>query len=254
MKKIGYIDGRRIRVGGVPAWGPVPSVLTPGTMEAYGIFEEFLGVEQLNIGGNSHDWEFWIQNAAILTQADVPGGVGIITCGGTDNDSGQIILGALAGGGGFRIAADKHLWFEALIRAGHASADEFNYFVGLIKPVNAAILGNNGGAFPNDNMVGFSVRDTDANWSFMGDDGSTEVINPLGAARIVDNEWHSLGFYISGVDTVTVYYDGGVVAAGALVAANIPDGVGLMPAIAVKDGGGAAETIEFDYVMCVQLR
>jgi len=82
-KNLGYIDGRRIRVGGVPVWGPVPSVLIPGTMEAYGIFEEFLGVEQLNIGGNSHDWEFWIQNAAVLTQADVAGGVGIITCGGS---------------------------------------------------------------------------------------------------------------------------------------------------------------------------
>lgn len=255
MKKIGYIDGRRIRVGGMEAWGPVPSVLIPGTEEAYGIFEEFLGVEQLNVGGNSHDWEFWIQNAAVLTQADEPGGVGIITCGGTNNDSGQIILGALAGGGGFFPLASKHLWFEAKIRAGLVGpAVETNYFVGLMDPLNAAILADNGGALPN-NILGFVKRDLalEVNWSFVGRKIAVEDMNPLGDDCVVENDWHTLGFYINGITNVVVYYDREVIADGAVLFANIPL-TGLMPAIAVKDGSGAAETIEVDYVMCVQLR
>ncbi|KKL91910.1 hypothetical protein LCGC14_1889940, partial [marine sediment metagenome] len=74
-----------------------------------------------------------------------------------------------------------------------------------------------------------------------------------GLAETVDSSWHYLGFYVNGVTDVTVYVDRAAVSAGAIATANIPV-TGLMPAIAVKAGTGAAETIEFDYLMCVQLR
>ncbi|KKL91911.1 hypothetical protein LCGC14_1889950 [marine sediment metagenome] len=249
----GYLDGRRSRVGNVSTWSDVPNVLIPGTLEAYGIFEDFVSLEQLNIGGDSNGWDFWIQNAAVLSQGDNAGGAALITCGGTDEDSGQIILGALAGGGIFFPAADKHLWFEARVYAGVVSAAEFNYFIGLINPVNAAILADAGGAFPNDDMLGFAAVDGDANWSFVGDNASAEDLNPLGAGAVVTAAWHTLGFYVNGVTDVTVYYDRVAIAAGAIATANIPT-TGLMPAIAVKAGAVAAETITVDYVMCVQLR
>ncbi len=254
-KNIGYIDGRRIRVGGVPTWGPVPDVLIPGSMEAYGIFEEFIGIEQLNIGGNSHDWEYWIQNAAVFSQGDEAGGVALITCGGANNDSGQIILGGLASGGAFRLAAGKHLWFEA--RFKHTlvtSPAEIGLFAGLINPVNAAILGDGLVALPNDDMLGWVVRDSEINWSFVGDNASVEDLNPLGATYALDTDYHYFGFYVNGVTNVVVYYDRAVVAAGAITTAEIPDTVSLMPAIAIKAGAAAAEILTIDYLMCVQLR
>ena len=252
-KKPGYIDARRLRIGGVPVWAPVPSTLIPGIMEAYGIYEEFIGLETLNIGGHTKDWEYWIQNAAVLSQGDNAGGAALITCGGADEDSGQIILGGLAAGGAFFPVANAHLWFEARIYAGVISAAQFNYFIGLINPVNAAILADAGGAFPNDDMLGFAAVDGDANWSFVGDNASAEDLNPLGAGAVVTAAWHTLGFYVNGVTDVTVYYDRVAIAAGAIATANIPT-TGLMPAIAVKAGAVAAETILVDYVMCVQLR
>jgi len=226
-------------------------------MESYGIFEDFVGLEQLNIGGNARDWEYWIQNAAVLSQADIAGGVALITCGGADNDSGQITLGGLASGGAFWLAAGKHLWFEARVRAGLViAAVETNYFIGLINPVNAAILADNGAALPNNDMLGFVKRDIglEVNWSFVGDRLGAEVMNPLGAPCVVDNAWHYIGFYVNGITNVTVYYDRVPIAAGAIVTANIPNTVGLMPAIAVKAGAVGAETLEVDYAMCVQLR
>jgi len=253
MKRIGYIDGRRLRVGGVPVWGGVSSLLIPGSMESYGIFEDFVGLEQLNVGGNVRDWEYLIQNAAALSQADIAGGVALITCGGADNDSGQITLGGLASGGAFWLAAGKHLWFEARIQAGVVNAAEFNYYVGLINPVNAAILADNGGALPNNDMLGFVVRDTEVNWSFVGDRAAAEDMNPLGAACVVNNAWHYLGFYVNGLTDVTVYYDRVPIAAGQVLTANMPI-TGLMPAIAVKAGAVGAETFQVDYIMCVQLR
>jgi hypothetical protein len=255
--KPGYIDARRLRMGGMPQWGPVPALVTPGVMEAYGILEDFLGIEDLaaanSLATSQGVWEYWIQNAAGIAQADLAGGAGIITCGGADNDSGQITLGSLAGGGAFWLAADHHLWFEARITAGVVAAGEFNYWVGLINPVNAAILADNGGALPNNDMLGFVVRDTEANWSFVGDNAGAEDMNALGAGCVVDANPHYIGFYVNGVTDVTVYYDRVAIAAGAIATANIPV-TGLMPSIAVKAGAIAAETFTFDYVMCVQLR
>lgn len=252
----GYIDGRRVRVGNVPNWGPVPNILIPGTMEAYGIFEDFVSLEALAVGGNSMGWDFYESralagSAAALAQADVAGGVGIITCTGLDEDTGQIVLGSLAGGGIFFPAADKHIWFEARIYAGEVGAQS-NYFVGLINPVNADILtdGGGAGAMPNQDIIGFFCYDGVANWYSVGDKATVQSVVNLGVA--VTAAWHTLGFYVNGVTSVQCYYDR--VATGAIIApANIPV-TGLMPAIAVKAGAVAAETISVDYVMCVQLR
>ena len=253
-KKPGYIDARRLRIGGVPIWSPVPSTLIPGVMEAYGIYEEFIGLETLNLGGHTKDWEYWMQNAAVLSQGDEAGGAALITCGGADNDSGQITLGGLAGGGAFFPAANAHLWFEARVFAGCVTAAEFGYYVGLYDPVNAAILADGFVALPNQDFLGFVVRDTEVNWSFVGDNATVQDLNPLGAGCVVTAAWHTLGFYVNGVTDVSVYYDRVLIAAGAVLTANIPV-LGLMPAIAVKAGAAAGlETIAVDYIMCVQLR
>jgi len=255
----GYIDGRRTRVGGVPLWGPVPDVLIPGAMEAYGIFEDFIGVEDIAANNSlclpSGAWEYLIAGACTLIQHDLAGGAVLITTAAADNNGGQIIMGSVGAGGGiFFPAAGKHLWFEARIQAGVVRAAEFNYYVGLINPVAADILANNGGALIQPDMLGFVVRDTEVNWSFVGDNAAAQDLNPLGAGCVANNAWHTIGFYVNGVTDVSVYYDRVLVAAGAVLTANIPV-LGLMPAIAVKAGAAAGlETIAVDYIMCVQLR
>jgi len=244
----------------VPTWGPVPNILIPGTMEAYGIFDDFVSLEQLAVGGNSMGWDFYESralagSAASLAQADIAGGVGIITCNGNDNDTGQITLGSLAGGGIFFPAADKHIWFEARIYAGVVGGGTaFNYFVGLINPVNADILTDDGGggAMPNQDIIGFFSYDGLANWNSVGDKATVQSVVDLGAGAPVTAAWVTLGFYVNGVTSVQCYFNR--VAIGAVIAtANIPV-TGLMPAIAVKAGAAAAETISVDYVMCIQLR
>jgi len=254
----GYIDGRRFRVGNVPTWGSVPDVPIPGTMEAYGIFDDFLSCEDLNAAGSTPTdqgvWEFWIQNAATIAQADEVGGNAIITCGGLNEDSGQITLGCLKSarsGGAFFPAAGKHLWFEARAKATNLGTGQLNIFLGLIAPVNAAILADAGGALPNNNMLGFVVRDGETDYSFVGDKAAAEDYNGLGVA--IDTSYHYFGFYVNGVTDVAVYLDRTLIAAGAVLTANIPV-VGLMPAFAIKAGSAAAETLTIDYVMCVQLR
>ena len=260
MKRTGFIDGRRLRIGGMPPWEAVPAILPPGVMEAYGILEDFLGVEDLPGAGSMATsqgvWEHWIQVASTIAQADVAGGAVIMTTGALDEDSGQIILGSAAGGGAFFPAAGKHMWFEARVRAGLlVAAATFNYFAGLVNPVAAAILSDAGAIPAIPDIIGFIARDTEVNWSFMGDNAGAQDINPLGVGCVVNNLWHYLGFYVNGVTDVTCYYDRVAVAAGAILTANIPV-TGIMPAFAVKTGDAlnVADTLEVDYVMCVQLR
>ncbi len=260
MKRTGFIDGRRLRIGGMPPWEAVPAILPPGIMEAYGILDDFLGVEDLVATGSMATsqgvWEFFIQVAGTIAQADVAGGAAIITTGAADNNAGQIILGSNAGGGAFFPAAGKHMWVEARVRAGTlVAAATFNYFFGLVNPVAATILVDDGAVPVIPDIIGFIARDTEVNWSFMGDNAGAQDINPLGAGCVVNNAWHYLGFYVNGVTSVTCYYDRAAIAAGALATANIPV-TGIMPALAVKSGDalGVADTLEVDYVMCVQLR
>ncbi len=254
----GYIDGRRARVGGIPIWGPVPSVLTPGSMEAYGIFDDFLSSEDLAANNSmptgQATWEFLIATVGNIDQADEVGGAITLLSSAADNRGGQIIMGSAVGGGAFFLAAGKHLWFEARAKVTINTAAEFNHFIGLINPVGADILADNGAALPNDDMLGFVALDTDTDWSFVGDKGSVEDLNPLGAGRVVDGSYHYFGFYVNGVTDVTVYYDRAEVAAGAIATINIPT-VGLMPAFAEKSGNAAGlDALTIDYIMCVQLR
>jgi len=254
----GYIDGRRARVGGVPIWGPVPSVLIPGTMEAYGIFDDFLSSEDLAANNSmptgQATWEYLIATAGNIDQADEVGGAVTLLSPAADNQGGQIIMGSLAGGGAFFLAAGKHLWFEARAKVTINTATQFNHYIGLINPVNADILANDGAALPNNDMLGFVVRDGESNWSFVGDKAGAEDMNDLGAGCVVDGSYHYFGFYVNGVTDVTVYYDRAVIAAGAIATANIPV-VGLMPAFAEKSGNAAGlDALTIDYIMCVQLR
>lgn len=256
----GYIDGRRMRVGGVPLWGPVPNVLTPGTEEAYGIFEDFIGIEDVAAAATlampSGAWDFFVVVGASIAQSDLAGGAFILTTDAFDEDSGQVTLGSAASGGAFFPLADKHLWFEARVKAHDLVPTDFhNYFIGLVDPKAAAILPAGAGAFAFNDILGFCAQDGDANWSNIGRKVAVEDLNPLGVGYPVDNGWHRFGFYIDGVTSVKFYYDRAYVTGQDTDPASIPV-VGLMPSIAVRTGdpGNAADSIEVDYIMCVQLR
>lgn len=251
VKRIGYIDSRRLHSGGVGYLSKIPTSIFPPNMDVYGIFEDFIGFYSLDADGEAKGWTFLEETDGTLDQADVAGGVIALGCGGADNDGAQIIMGGSAAGGAFWPAAGKDLYFEALVRHSNLGPAATNIFVGLIDPVNAAILADDGGALPNNDMLGFVFRDTEVNYSFVGDKAGAEDYNSLAVA--IDTSWHYMGFIVNGVTSVDVYLDRVKIAAGAIATANIPV-TGLMPALAVKAGDANAEYLQVDYVVCVQLR
>ena len=257
-KRTGNIDSRRITVDGIPAWNEVPALLVPGNMQAYGIYEDFLEEQNLAgadpIGRSPRGWHARMSNAD-WAMADVAGGVCMITTDGGDNDYGQITLGGELSGAFFP-AANTEIWFETRIRQTIAGINTLNLAFGLIDPTNDEYLRDNGAGIlaAIENYIIFQTLDTGGGnnaWSFVGEKATAADTNAL-TIDLVSLEWHTYGFYVHGVDNIYVYYDREYQEDGLIATANIPI-TGLMPFVAIKDGGDV-EYVQIDYIMCIQTR
>lgn len=254
--RIGYIDSSRLKMVVAGSLNNAPGNINP-LSGAYGIIEHFIGVPTLAAGApnlaslQSGAWAYMIQNAATLAQADGAGGLATITCGGADNDAGQLIAGFAAAMGAFVPAADKDIWFETRVRSTNLGTAQINLFFGLVRPVAAILLADNGGAIPNQNYLGFVVRDGGAVYSFMGDKAGVQTITA--SAIALDTNYHTFGFYLKGVSTLIPYIDGTPYPALSPVLATRLPVVGLMPALCIKAGNTFAEVLTPDYIVAVQL-
>jgi len=251
MKKVGFIDGRRPVVGGIPAWDEVPGLLIPGQLQGYGIYEEFLGITELAAGAVVPGWRLdGFNGGATLSLADVRGGNALLQTAGGDNDSGQLTLGDGVHGTFFP-EAGKDIWFEARMKHTYSEADE-NIAFGLIDPSEGEYLDDDGGGLNIANHLLFVVLDGESLWYFQGDKTGTSDKNSLAIAP-VDLAYHTFGFHVRGVTAVDVYYDRALIAAGQVLTASIPV-TGLMPFFTIKAGSGNVEAVYFDYMMCIQAR
>lgn len=255
MTRPGYIDGRRLVIGGMCGWTKVPALLVPGQMKAFGIMEDFFGSIELAAGESPPGWETDVfGGGGTFTIADIAGGYGLWQTGGANNDCIQSTLGSLDGGA-FWPAAGHDIWFEARVKQSIAGVNQLNLAFGLQDPSAGVYLGDNGGGPQVNNHLMFLTLDTGAGnnaWSFEGDKAGAADRNALGV-NLVSLVEHYYGFHVQGVTQVNVYYDRVLVAAGKVVTANIPV-TGLMPFVCIKEGDGGAEAVYIDYVMCVQER
>jgi len=255
MKRIGFLDGRRSVVGGVPAWGGVPALLIPGQLQGYGIYEDFLRYILADAAEPSvPDW-LCAKTNTVLSIADIAGGAVLLTTGAVDEDTGQMQLGDGVGGM-FWPAAGKDIWFEARVKQTIAGTNTLNLAFGLQDPCGATeILADVGAGPAVNNHLMFLTLDTGAGnnaWSFEGDKAGAPDRNALGE-NLESLVWHTYGFHVVGVTRVDVYYDRELVAAAEIATANIPV-TGLTPFVCIKTGTTAIEAVYIDYIMCVQKR
>ena len=266
MKRIGYLDAQRLRVGNVPNWDKVPALLTPGTMEAFGIYEQF--TRYLLADNAVPTVPGWTNDTPTNTVLSIPnvvgGGVLLTAAAALDNNQGQIFRGDGVGGA-FWPEMTKDIWYEARVKQTIAGTNQLNLAFGLVNPcLGTEILdddgvGWNAGA---NNHLAFYTLDTGAGanaWSFSGDKGGVTDNNALGV-DLVSDVFHYYGFHVYGTDPTgllpmqcDVYYDRAIVAAGQVLAASIPV-TGLTPFLCIKTGSVAEESVTMQYNMCVQLR
>lgn len=183
--------------------------------------------------------------------ADAGKGVGQIVTAAADNDYHAISSIAES----WLFESGKKLWFEARIRLTEATTNESAWWIGLTDTLTTGGLQANA-AGPLASYDGALIWKDEATLAvdFETSNAATQATTTA-FKTVVSGTWYTFGFYFDGTATtsiITPYCDG---AAG--TAQNITlAGLAEMHLVAgVKAGPtAAAETLEIDYIKCVQLR
>jgi hypothetical protein len=158
----------------------------------------------------------------------------------TDGQGPQIQLAGLS----VIPAAGKHIWFETRLKVSDITGD---FFFGLSETDTTIFAASD---MTTSNHIGFS--------SFTGDgvlladaNKATARVHTLAVKTLVAATYVKLGFYVSGVDSITFWVDN-VKNATTYTGTNIPI-VGLTPSFGVH-ATGTQPVVDIDYLKVAQLR
>lgn len=178
---------------------------------------------------------------------DVVGGVYQNFCDGNDNDESYCI----SSGEVFKFTSGKKMWFEARLRVDEANTDDANVIVGLMDAAGADALKDDGGGAPDsyDGAVFLKVDGTLA-WQFETSNATAQVTNAA-VGTYTDDTFVRLGFYFDGVSKITPYVNGVAKTAHTISLTGLEE---MHLFFGIKAGGANEESIEIDYIRCIQLR
>jgi hypothetical protein len=190
-----------------------------------------------------------------FTTATAGGSVNIVTAG-ADNDYHALRSASYP----IDFLSAKAIWFEARFRLAEATTNDSAWWFGLTNTLTTGgFLANSAG--PLANYDGAMIwKDEDTMQIQAETSNAAAKDTEATVATFVSNTWTKVGFYVSGAATtgvMTAYYN--VAGTSALTAHGTTMNItraGCVPmcvVFGVKAGpGGAAETLEVDYVKCVQ--
>ena len=252
MKRIGNLDSKRVTIDGINGWPEVPAVLVPGSMQAYGIYDDFLKECNLAAGRTLNGWRLRATGGTFII-ANEAGGVGLMQTGAVNDQLAQITLGGDATGAFFP-AADKDIYFEVRTKVDTVCAGTANVAFGLIDPAAADYLQAAGaGVSQADYICWEMLDDAVTTWNFTAASTGGGVDRNVTTTAYESLTFHTFGFWVHGITNIYPFYDRVYEPLGLIAAANIPL-TGLMPFFAVRSGDGTNEPLYFDYCMCIQER
>lgn len=193
----------------------------------------------------------------VLTQkTGEQGGYLDIETDGDDNDAAAIFTDPFAQ---IVLESGNKVWFEARLELG-AVADQ-GVFVGLAEKaaLSLDVVADNTAALIGESLIGFQILsgDTDAvDAVFKLDNGTVAVIQSdinldtalAAPANLAQDTEFKVGFVFDGKHTLSVYFNGTLVAKEVLLASTFPDNVLMGAIVAIKTGTGAAQSIAVDWV------
>jgi len=236
-------------------WAGCPSPIDPDPYKAIVLFDDFL----TGVDTGTH----WITlddaGTGTNTYGDQLGGSLNVVTAGADNDYHAMQSTAEC----FDLASTKELWFEARFRLNEANTNESAWWFGLSNTdTTGGFQANTAG--PLASYDGILVWKDEATMSIdVETSNAASQDTETNIATFVTNTWTRVGFHVSAAATTgvcTAYYD---VAAGtgALTAHSATMNItraGMEPmhvVFGVKAGpSNGAETLEVDYIKCVQMR
>lgn len=206
-------------------------------------------------------WQYADDNLATyaLTDTDVGGVLSISPADGTPDSGVAMRLGHNSHGNLFEIvgASGQKLWYETRVKLVGVTGSHVSMFVGLGDESTAAVdfLADTGSDFADDDLIGFHVEEKHkAGINFAYQTTGTAFVEIDDVATNA-SDWHKLGFFYDGVDTITIFADD--TANTTTVAYNdgtFPDGEELSPLIAIKTHTASSQTLYVDWITCVMER
>ena len=166
----------------------------------------------------------------------------------TDDDASQIQLQTE----GFKMVADKEIWFETRIKCATGDATNLDFFIGLAEAEDLTGVSDNMPA----NGFGFHKDDAAKEIDLSTSDDGTNIESGT-VHTLVDDTWVRLGFHFdggaTGSGTITPYIDG--VAGTAITTATYATMVEVAPIFMLRNGDATVtQTMEIDYIYVAQER
>lgn len=238
-------------------WAGAPSPLDPDPYKAITLFDDFLtGVDTGTRWITADD-----SATGTNTYSDILGGsISILTAAANDDYHAMHSTSQC-----FNLLGANELWFEARFRVAEAATSQSTWWFGLTDmATHGATTGGMqavaAGPLTNyDGVLIYKIEGAMAIDVETSNDSSQDV--ETGLATFVTNTWTRVGFHVSAAATTavcTAYFD---VAAGsgALTAHSTTmnltrAGLQEMYCVFGIKSGGSVETLEVDYIKCVQLR
>lgn len=252
-------DGSSLNVGPASGlWTGCPSEMDPDPYMAVRVFDDF------DRGGISATaplplWDIITgAGGTNIFRTDVGGGVLNLVSAGTDNDYHAIATP----GTPFDLLNAKKLWFEARFRLVEAATNQSSWWFGLTSDLTTGGMQTDA-AGPLGTYDGVLIWKTEGLMTVLSEtsNAGTQASNST-MGTFVTNTWTRVGFYVDATATtavVTFYTD--LDGTGPLTAFGTTKTLtraGLVPMYLVgglKAGpSGNAETLQIDYIKCVQLR
>ena len=236
-------------------WAGAPSLNDNDPSRFYMLFDDFL----LPATSAVSDYTAWtaLTDGATGTPVfqDAPGGIFNVVTAAADNDYSAYSSFAEM----WKFAEGKELWFEARFKVTEAATNQSAWWFGLSDTLTTGGLQADalGPLASYDGALIWKDEATmtiDFETSNAGTQATTSAI-----ATFVSNQWTKVGFYFDGAattSTITPYVDigdGNGYVAG--TAQNITlSGLEEMHIVYGIKSAGSAETLQIDYIKCLQLR
>lgn len=254
------VKGSPVTAPANPLWGGAPGRGSPH--EFYEVFEDFM----YPASATASDLTAWTvsSDGATGTNAfqDAVGGIFNLVTAAADNDYQALSLQHEA----FKFAAGKRLWLEARVKLAEATTDDSTWWVGLTDTLTTGGFQADalGPLASYDGALIYKTPETALTLNFESSNAGTQVTRSAEATSVT-NTWTRVGFFFDGGNsssattaTLTPFYavnGSNTFVKGAAQTITLSGLEEMHLVIGVKAGpGGAAETLQIDYVKVVQER
>lgn len=265
-KLVGLNNEGQLVVNGSPLTAPSDPLWTGAPVGSpynfYQVFDDFMDPATSAVS-DTHAWVA-VNDGGTGTPVyqDAAGGIFNVVTAAADND--YSAYSSLTES--FKFAAGKRLWFEARVKVAEATTDDSTWWVGLTDTLTTGGMQADalGPLASYDGALIYKTPETALTLNFESSNAGTQVTSSAEATSVTDT-WTRVGFFFDGGNsssattaTLTPFYavnGSNTFVKGAAQTITLSGLEEMHVVYGIKAGpGGAAETLQLDYIRVVAER